>query len=185
VWTSLNMPIAETKCRSTPGWHRESHRLHRLVVSVVLVLGATECWAQTNSRATQYVTTINQGAASLQPQNPFVGSVPAGKSSPATLQLSLGEAIDRALKQNLGVLLASEGIGSARGVWWKSLSELLPNIATSTSFSARQINLQTVGINLSGLRKFASIAVPLRCVHAKARPGTEPCSQSSFLPMEL
>jgi len=127
-----------------------------LTVAVVLFLGPVASWAQTTSPggvggATQYVITQSQGTSVLQPQNPFSGSVPAGKAAPGVLPLSLKTAIDRGLRQNLGLLLTDEGIPSARGQWWKALSELLPNLTTSTSVSAEQINLRTVGFNAQAL----------------------------------
>ena len=124
-----------------------------LALALVLFLGPAASWAQTASPsgagATQYVITQSQGTAVLQPQNPFSGSVPAGIATQSVLPLSLKDAIDRGLKQNLGLLLTGEGIPSARGQWWKQLSELLPNVTTSTSFSDQQINLRTVGFNVA------------------------------------
>ena len=123
-------------------------------VALLLFLLPVASWAQTASQgragsATQYVITLGQGTAVLQPQNPYSGSVPAAeKATPNVLPLSLKDAIDRGLKQNLGLLLTGEGIPSARGQWWKDLSELLPNLTTSTSVTAQQINLRTVGLNV-------------------------------------
>jgi outer membrane protein TolC len=77
------------------------------------------------------------------------------------LPLSLKEAIARGLKQNLGLLVTAEGIPAARGQLWKDRSELLPNVTTSTSETAQQINLQTVGINLSGLNKIGLNLSPI------------------------
>ena len=129
-----------------------------LAVVSVLSLGSIQSWAQATpaggaGRATPYVINLSQGTAALQPQNPYSGSVPAGKATPNVLPLSLKEAIDRGLKQNLGLLLTGEGIPSARGQYWKDLSELLPNVTTSTSFTAEQINLRTVGLNVQGLQR--------------------------------
>ena len=128
-------------------------RFARGCLAAVLLFAPVASWAQTTSpggagRATQYGITLSQGNAGLQPQNPFSGSVPSGNASPSVFLLSLKDAIDRGLKQNLGLLLTGEGIPSARGQWWKDLSQLLPNVTTSTSVSARQINLRTGGLNL-------------------------------------
>lgn len=43
-----------------------------------------------------------------QAQSPFLGSVPTGKATEATLELSLQEAFERALKYNLGVIESGE-----------------------------------------------------------------------------
>lgn len=142
-------------------------RFHLVMRLLMLVFVSAVSWAQTTSpsgygRAMQYVINFSsQGPERLQPQNTFAGSVPAGKASPTALRLSLKEAIDRGLKQNLGLLLTGEGVPSARGQRWKSLSELLPNVATTTGMSARQINLETVGINLSGLRRIGVNLSPI------------------------
>jgi len=135
-------------------------------VALGLFFAAVISWGQATSpsgdgRATQYVITLSQGTAGFQPQNPFSGSVPAGNATSNVLPLSLKDAIDRGLKQNLGLLLTSEGIPSARGQWWKDLSQLLPNVTTSTSVSAQQINLRTVGFNVQA---FSALGVNIPSV---------------------
>ena len=124
-----------------------------LAAALALFFGSVASWAQTASSpaaggATQYVITLSQGVAVLQPQNPYSGSVPEGKATGDVIPLSLKDAIARGLKQNLGLLLTNEGITSARGQYWKDRSGLLPNLSTSTSFSDEQINLSTVGFNV-------------------------------------
>ena len=119
-----------------------------VLVAATSFCGATS-FAQTGSalpgiqsRATQYVITVGQASGSVQPQNPFSGSIPAGKASSEVLSLSLNDAIERGLKQNLGLLLTGEGIRSARGQRWKDLSKLLPNLTTDTSFNVRQVAIK-------------------------------------------
>ena len=51
----------------------------------------------------------------------------------------------RALQHNLGVLLAEQDVGRARGVRWKTLSELLPNVNGRISETRQKINLQAFG----------------------------------------
>ncbi len=63
------------------------------------------------------------------------------------------------------MLLTGEGIPSARGQWWKDLSELLPNLTTSTSVSALQINLRTVGFHVPG---FPSVVGPFGIFDTRA-----------------
>lgn len=82
--------------------------------------------------------------AAAQAQSPFSGSVPA-KPVPGVLQLSLQGAIDRGLKQNLGLLLSSEDVRAARGERWKFLSDLLPNLTTSTYIADSKIDLAEFG----------------------------------------
>ena len=49
--------------------------------------------------------TIAATAAAQTPNNPFLGSAPQGAVSAAPLPLSLKDAVERALKYNLGMLL--------------------------------------------------------------------------------
>ena len=51
-------------------------------------------------------------------QNGFTGSVPESKVSAEPLQISFLGAIDRGLRQNLGLLLSSDETIAARGEKW-------------------------------------------------------------------
>ena len=79
------------------------------------------------------------------PPNPFLGSVSKGPVSPQPLALSVKDAVQRALENNLGLLLQEESETSARGARWRALADLLPTV--SGSFSARRqvINLEAYG----------------------------------------
>lgn len=85
--------------------------------------------------------------------NMYSGSVPEGKAIPGVLPLSFKEAIDRGLRNNLGLLLQSDNTLNARGEKWKELSNLLPNVNASATQSAAQIDLAAEGIrfNLPGI----------------------------------
>jgi outer membrane protein TolC len=61
-------------------------------------------------------------------QSPFTGSEPEGKATPELLQLNFQEAIDRGLRNNLGLLISGDQAITARGERWKELSNLLPNL---------------------------------------------------------
>jgi outer membrane protein TolC len=74
----------------------------------------------------------------------FAGSVPA-KLVPGILPLSLQDAVDRGLKQNLGLLLSNADIRSARGQRWEQLSALLPHVAASPYVAESKINIDEVG----------------------------------------
>jgi outer membrane protein TolC len=83
--------------------------------------------------------------------------VPA-KLVPGVLPLSLQDAIDRGLKQNLGVLLSNEDIRSARGQRWEQLSALLAHVTASPYVTASEINLAELGFtSVAGLKIPTSI----------------------------
>lgn len=89
--------------------------------------------------------------AGLQAQSPYFGGVATGKAIPGVLALPLDEAVSRGLKQNLGALLSSDVVETARGIRWTALSELLPHLTTATSFSAHQIDPKsTIGLQIPG-----------------------------------
>jgi outer membrane protein TolC len=64
----------------------------------------------------------------------------------------LQEAIDRGLKQNLGLLLSNTDIRAARGQRWQQLSALLPHVQVAPYVEDSKINLAELGISsLAGL----------------------------------
>src|SRR5271169_5592643 len=75
-------------------------------------------------------------------QNPYLGGVPAGRLSATPVALSLEDAVARALKQNLGGVLATDLVTDARGQRWQALSELLPHVITDTGFGVHQVNVK-------------------------------------------
>ena len=85
-------------------------------------------------------------SAAAQGQSSFSGSVPS-QLVPGILPISLEDAINRGLKQNLGLLLSSQDVGSARGQRWQQLSSLLPNLTTTSYVDRSQINLAEFGLS--------------------------------------
>src|SRR5256885_3198478 len=100
-------------------------------------------------------------------QNPFLSSVPEAKATSGVLQLSFKEAIDRALRSNLGLLLASDNSLAARGAKWQELSHLLPNVSAAATQSATQIDLAALGFrfNFPGV---SSVVGPIGTFDARA-----------------
>ena len=78
-------------------------------------------------------------------QNPLLGSVPVGTASAEILPLSLSEAIDRGLRQNLGLLMGNDAVVSSKGQVWEQLSHLLPNVSGGMSEHAEQVDLAQEG----------------------------------------
>jgi outer membrane protein TolC len=82
-------------------------------------------------------------------QSPFSGSVPEGKATAGVLPLTFKDALDRGLRNNLGILLQSDGTLTARGERWKELSELLPHVNAAVNESAEQIDLAALGFRFN------------------------------------
>jgi outer membrane protein TolC len=80
-------------------------------------------------------------------QNPFLGSAPEGQATPDVLQIDFKEAIERGLRNNLGLLLAGDQAETARGERWKQLAELLPNIGARVQENVETESLAALGFN--------------------------------------
>jgi outer membrane protein TolC len=87
----------------------------------------------------------SSAGAVLGQQSPFSGSVPEGKATGEVLPLSFKDAIDRGLRNNLGVLLQSDSTLNARGEKWKELSALLPHLHAEVTELAEQLDLAALG----------------------------------------
>ena len=115
----------------------------------VLLCGASTSLAQTGT--TPSSSSPGQAIPGTLGVSPFSGSVPA-KLVPGVMPLSLQDAIDRGLKQNLGALLSNTDIRSARGQRWEQLSALLPHVTAAPYVAASEINLAQLGFtSLAGV----------------------------------
>jgi outer membrane protein TolC len=74
-----------------------------------------------------------------------MGGVPAGQATSSVLPVSLGDAIARGLKQNLGIVLGQQAVKSASGVRWQALSGVLPTAGLRLGQSREEINLEEYG----------------------------------------
>jgi len=134
----------------------------RMRCSSSLILSGIVCFllCRTGVAQTGFSTTIpsptspyssgdaNGVIQSIQ-QGPYSGSVPEGKATGTVLPLSLKDAIDRGLRNNLGILLESDSVLATHGEKWKELSSLLPNLNASANQSVEQIDLAALGFRLN------------------------------------
>jgi outer membrane protein TolC len=81
------------------------------------------------------------------PPNPFLGSAPEGQATSEVLQIDFKDAIDRGLRNNLGLLLAGDQAQTARGERWKELSDLLPNISGRVQENVENESLAALGFD--------------------------------------
>jgi outer membrane protein TolC len=114
------------------------------LLSGVLICGAAMSLAQTET--TPGSGNPGQAIPGTGGVSAFAGSVPA-KLVPGVMPLSLQDAINRGLKQNLGLLLSHADIGSARGQRWEQLSALLPHVTAAPYVDASKINLPEIGLS--------------------------------------
>ncbi len=121
-----------------------------LLLIPALLFGAAASFAQSESPSTP-----GEAVPGTQGVSPFGGSVPA-KAVPGVLPLSLDDAINRGLRQNLGALLSSADIKSARGQRWEQLSALLPHVSVDPYIADSQVNLAELGFTF----KFPGFSLP-------------------------
>lgn len=89
----------------------------------------------------------------------FQGSVPAGVASATPLSLTLQDAINRGLRNNLGLLLSGQASEIARAERMRSLSVLLPQVTGAVSENVEQVDLPSRGINFHLPGGFSTPAV--------------------------
>jgi outer membrane protein TolC len=109
---------------------------------------------------------VPPGLAAQAPQVPsqpaagassFQGSVATGDVSAQAIDLSLDEAVQRGLKNNLGIILSSQQTAAARGQRLSQLQALLPAVDLSAKESLVQADLAAEGLRIPG---FPSIIGP-------------------------
>lgn len=106
---------------------------------------------------------------SVQGQSPLLGSVPTGQATGTTLELSFKDALEQALKYNLGVIESGEETRAAHAARLHSLNALLPNLSARVSTSVEQINLKALGFHLSFPGVYIpSVAGPFGVMDARA-----------------
>jgi outer membrane protein TolC len=104
----------------------------------------------------------------IQDSNPLFGSIPVGKPNAETLQLSLRDAIDRGLRQNLALFLGEQGTRAARAEQLRNLSDLLPNVSARTVETVQQINLAAFGLPTNLFSGLSPIVGPFSIFDARA-----------------
>lgn len=114
----------------------------RLLCTTALIFGAMVSDAQTSSVSVS--TNAGQNLPAGNGTNSFSGSVPA-KLVPGRMPLSLENAIDLALKHNLGLLLSQADTRAVRGQRWQELSALLPQVSAGPYIAESKVNVDELG----------------------------------------
>ncbi len=98
----------------------------------------------------QLYNAAGQNAAQVTSDS-FRGSLVSGRSTGTTIDLSLDEAIQRGLRQNLGLILQTSATKSANGQRLEELQALLPTVTAAASIEVQQLNLAAFGLKIPGL----------------------------------
>jgi outer membrane protein TolC len=100
------------------------------------------------------------------PPDALRGSVPEGPAGGTTLPLSLSNAIDRGLRQNLGLLVGDQSTRIADAARRIALSALLPTVDGRVSETSQMVNLAAFGF--SGFPGIPTIVGPFQVFDARA-----------------
>ncbi len=95
----------------------------------------------------------------------FHGSIVSGKATDGVLDLSLDDAIQRGLRQNLGLILQTSSVKNSNGQRLEELQALLPTVNATASIEVQQINLAAYGLKFPG---FNPIVGPFQVVDFRA-----------------
>jgi outer membrane protein TolC len=95
--------------------------------------------------------TLPLTAQSFSAGDPFHASVPAATATGALLDLSLDEAIQRALKSNLGLLVRGTQTSAARADRLRALAAMIPTLYAGLTETSEQISLASYGFKFPGV----------------------------------
>lgn len=102
---------------------------------------------QQNRPPSSEVVRPTSGGSGLA-SSPLSGSVPSQDAVAGVLSLSLQEAIQRGLKQNLGLILGDQNTRLARAEQSRRRSELLPDLTGRIAETVQQVNLAAFGLKI-------------------------------------
>jgi outer membrane protein TolC len=110
---------------------------------------ASQSSAIAGAQQNLYGASGQNGAAVTQ--DSFKGSLVEGKNTGTVLDLSLDDAVQRGLRQNLGIILQSSAVKNANGQRLEELQALLPTVTGNASIEVQQVNLAAYGLKFPGL----------------------------------
>jgi outer membrane protein TolC len=139
-------------------------------LALALVSSACSAWAQSGGPSSA-VPVPGTASTPSSLQSPLYGSVPTGTATADVLQLSIADAIQRGLKQNLGILLTGDSQIAAHGALWQQRSKLLPSVNGAISENAAQVNLLAEGFGPIAAKfpGFPTIVGPFEFFDVRAR----------------
>ncbi|MDE1161505.1 MAG: TolC family protein [Acidobacteriaceae bacterium] len=119
--------------------------------------------SSSQSNSTSSIQAVQGVQAQLNQQGPSVtpsagtndpsyrGSIVRDKATAGVLDLTLDDAIQRGMRNNLGVVLQSANMRQANGQRLQDLQHLLPTVSAGASYELQQINLAAYGLSFPGI----------------------------------
>ena len=94
-------------------------------------------------------------SSATPPPSAVLGSVPSGSATSEVVKLTLRDAINMAIRYNLGEIESSENRRAARGQRLEALSLLLPQVSAGVTENVDQITTAPLGIKCMVRRRTA------------------------------
>ncbi len=156
------------------GWSSTARSGKLAVAAVCCACTVSGAWGQSsnsqrnnNSAAGSSSANISAAAAAQQQlnapgtqvtptnatDNSYRGSIVRDQATAGVLDLTLDDAIQRGLRNNLGLVLQSSSEKSAGGQRLQQLQALLPSITGSASITVEQVNLAAYGLKFPGIQQ--------------------------------
>src|SRR6202050_5243678 len=111
---------------------------------------------------------VAETAPWAQVVSPNSGSVPSGPATNEVLRLTLSEAINQAVRYNLGAIESDENTRAARGQRLLALSHLLPQVSAGISENVDQVNLTALGLGAIKIPGIPAVVGPFSYSTASA-----------------
>lgn len=131
-------------------------RLVAVVLCFAWGLGAGMLHAQAGSGSSQsnapsLPAGVSAPAAAQVTSSSFQGSVQVGQANDQILDLTLDDAIQRGLRNNLGVILSGTQTDTAKAQRLSQLQNLLPDVEGSIKEADLQVDLAAEGLRIPGI----------------------------------
>ncbi|SEG56865.1 Outer membrane protein TolC [Bryocella elongata] len=110
-----------------------------------LVVGATQQLSAPGP------STSPQGTTTSVQDPSYRGSIVRDKATDGVIQLTLDDALQRGLRNNLGLILQTSSVMSANGSRLQDLQKLLPTVTGAAAIQVQQLDLAAYGLKFPGI----------------------------------
>ncbi len=117
------------------------------LIGTLLLLASGSATAQGSGQALYSLPSAEQVVN--RNQDPYAGSIPQGKATAETIDLTIEDALQRGLKYNLGLYLAERVTEQSRASHLRALSDMMPMVNGSFAEEEQKINLKALGLSSS------------------------------------
>ncbi|MGB7554722.1 MAG: TolC family protein [Candidatus Korobacteraceae bacterium] len=119
------------------------------LIAIILLLAWSYAMGQSSGQALYSLPSAEQVVN--RNQDPYAGSIPQGKATAETIDLTIEDALQRGLKYNLGLYLAERVTEQSRASHLRALSDMMPMVNGSFAEEEQKLNLKQFGFTFPGI----------------------------------